>query len=1163
VTAPPDRVPAVADRRAASDRVSAAAARLAEARATLPPGAIELACHAAVPVAVDPTLLNLLRVNFFVDPPYDLPWPVEAALLTSPLFKELGGDLYEIDDDLRRQLLISLRTTYGPDRAVQVALLLERYCDRPGVWSAHPSLEQAQQLTAIGIIDPPAAQRWLEEAAEDAGAQVGLSKEWFVAMGGRLDRRPDPELRLGAETEEAVGLLPDDAAVRRLAELGLLPGADLALIRNALRSVRTDPATAALALLDPLSGPPQPPPDDDGPLPLTDLLRDTPMWEDHRGGRLVPVPFGIDWDGRSVTVAQLDLVAHGRHGRVVAPVGTGRREFLRTVVLAFAAVHPPHELELLLIDAAGVGTFTGLDLPHTVGIITGPLTPIGADRLADDVLRELRGRGTRPAPNLLVVIDDYLDLPERPGLVAGLLDADDAGVHVLLAARSHDVILQGVRDRRGRGYEVELGAATAGQPGVGVLRLAGGSSERFAAAATFVPHAPGSAETVAERLVATMSARAAPRPWIAVPVPVRQPQLLDLLGPRRVVPSRGLTTDSTARWSRTVGLAGVVGRKDAPGYEPFELDLSRGNVAIVGSPYTGRVDVLIALVLSLALTNTPDEVQFVLLDRNGGLAPLAALPHVFLMADDADEDARTDALRQVRQDGLVSGDRHVFVVVNRRRPAGADGMHLSEIAALGSAPGVHVLISADAWDEAGVLESFATRLETKLDDPSTSRIDPARAADLLRESLDCGLAPNGEHFVVGLIAESRTHNARAAAALAASIAAHWQGAPVQPADYYFISHVRDDPRSVAYARALHREVGAVVRRELGLGDDVPVGLAAFELPSTLTTATRLVHTLSVCQAFISVESAGYMHSATCAREWNLFRVRAHAGAAITVVNGFVMERAEVGSAEFGRLVQQIAEKVVTNVRQSTVQREPKPRGYGEVPESFLLRKPRFALVIGTSRFDDRTLGDLPLVRQDAAEIAEALGDPLIGRFVVTTVLDGRVQDIQEAIVDFLAGRSSDDEVVIYLAGHALPDGGGPLLAGADTTSARPWLTGIAVDWLSRQLNSCQARQQVVIMELCLALDDRGFQGGVDAVGVNRAWLIGSYTRGHGAPTFTRLLLRSMRDGAREGFGDESGRITVDAAFQHALPWHRGGRSGRPTKRVAGDAGHLPLTVERR
>jgi tetratricopeptide (TPR) repeat protein/catechol 2,3-dioxygenase-like lactoylglutathione lyase family enzyme len=205
----------------------------------LPAGAVELACHAALPVVIDPTFLNLLRINFFMDPPDDLPWTVEADLLASPLFRELGGELFEIDEDLRRLLLVSLRTRYGTERVEQVALLLERYCDEPGVWGGQPYLAQAQRLTVVGIVEPAAAISWLDDIQTDGASHVDLSSDWIVAMRGRLTAQPAAETTLGDEIAEAVQRLRDgDPAARtELTALDLLPGTDRDAIRAAQEEI--------------------------------------------------------------------------------------------------------------------------------------------------------------------------------------------------------------------------------------------------------------------------------------------------------------------------------------------------------------------------------------------------------------------------------------------------------------------------------------------------------------------------------------------------------------------------------------------------------------------------------------------------------------------------------------------------------------------------------------------------------------------------------------------------------------------------------------------------------------------------------------------------------------------------------------------------------------
>ncbi|WP_231954469.1 tetratricopeptide repeat protein [Actinoplanes derwentensis] len=189
-------------------------------------------------MVVDPTFLNLLRINFFMDPPDDLPWTVEAELLGSPLFRELGGELFEIDPELRRWLLVSLQSVYRWERTERVALLLERYSDLVGAWSGEPYLAQAQRLTALSVLHPAKALRWLDDVQTDVTAQVELSPDWFVAMRGRLEAQPVSTVRLDGEIGAAAQRLRlgDSAARADLTALGLLPGSDVAAVSVALRS---------------------------------------------------------------------------------------------------------------------------------------------------------------------------------------------------------------------------------------------------------------------------------------------------------------------------------------------------------------------------------------------------------------------------------------------------------------------------------------------------------------------------------------------------------------------------------------------------------------------------------------------------------------------------------------------------------------------------------------------------------------------------------------------------------------------------------------------------------------------------------------------------------------------------------------------------------------
>ncbi|MFF5234418.1 diguanylate cyclase domain-containing protein [Dactylosporangium sp. NPDC000521] len=693
---------------------SAAAARLAEARSALPPGALDLACHAAVPVAVDPTLLNLLRINFFLDPPDELPWTVEADLLGSPLFRELGGDLYEIEPDLRRHLLVSLGTRYGVERAVQVALLLERYCDRPGVWGGQPLLLHAQQLTALSIIDPPAASRWLDEAGDGTSAPVQLSPDWFVAMRGRLAAQPDPALRVADEIEAALTRLRagDTGVLPLLGELALLPGADVAPIRVALLDLADDAAAPLLRLLARVEPVDASTAETDRPVPLH-LLLDQSLAQP----QMMAVPVGIH-EGRPLYLA---LVTDQLVGTVAGSTKHARADMLRSIALAFACTYRPSEVNLVLLDTTGDRVFDDLHvLPHVVAAVTD------LSRLEDRrrLHRAIRDRAGSPAPKpKCVTLAIGSDAVKAASLHSHAADDSDEEVTTLAVTLDNPPPLADVLiETRERPMPVQMLPAT----------TAVAYDERRTVA-----------DMLIDRVVARHPDRQAP---IWVPARANRPTLDELLAR---LPADG----------RALGVAGGIDEASHRDHEPFAVDLDAGNVAVVGRTYSGKSTILLSLVLSLAQRRSPDQLEFFIVGPADPLGDLAGLPHVAQYAPRPDADLIARVRRAMQARRLPSGPSTVLVVndVPDLLPL------VEEIRRSGPTSSIRVLVSATSWES---LDRFEIELETTLDDPADSRIDPGQYVDTVR-SMSHGLAPGGVPFVIPLI----DHVERSVSRIAAS----WTG----------------------------------------------------------------------------------------------------------------------------------------------------------------------------------------------------------------------------------------------------------------------------------------------------------------------------------------------------------------------------------------------------
>jgi lipid-A-disaccharide synthase-like uncharacterized protein len=146
--------------------------------------ALELACHAALPVAFNAELLHLLRINFFLDTSEDLDYDAEFQLLLSPLCREIDEDLYEIEPEIRDILLPRLQIDNGA-RLRDVASLLKQYiCETQ--WDDRVELQRAQQLTALFRLDRHKSREWLKVNESQI---VQGEQDWYVAMNQDIHRQ--------------------------------------------------------------------------------------------------------------------------------------------------------------------------------------------------------------------------------------------------------------------------------------------------------------------------------------------------------------------------------------------------------------------------------------------------------------------------------------------------------------------------------------------------------------------------------------------------------------------------------------------------------------------------------------------------------------------------------------------------------------------------------------------------------------------------------------------------------------------------------------------------------------------------------------------------------------------------------------------------------------
>ncbi|MBT0772846.1 type VII secretion protein EccCa [Kineosporia sp. J2-2] len=246
--------------------------------------------------------------------------------------------------------------------------------------------------------------------------------------------------------------------------------------------------------------------------------------------------------------------------------------------------------------------------------------------------------------------------------------------------------------------------------------------------------------------------------------PLTTPVPLDALLPGVLPdPVRGMSVPDPSLHGRLRVPLGMVDRPYDQSRELLSADLSgsAGHVAVVGAPQTGKSTLLRTLMIALALTHTPAEVQFYGLDfGGGGLTSISMLPHVGSVAGRRERDRVVRTVEQLfqvmeRRETLFT-ERGVDSMTTYRklREAGEiedpygdvflviDGWYtvkneyadieprIGELASRGLSFGVHVMIAATRWSEIRpwLRDLITTRFELRLGDSMESEVGSRKAA---------------------------------------------------------------------------------------------------------------------------------------------------------------------------------------------------------------------------------------------------------------------------------------------------------------------------------------------------------------------------------------------------------------------------------------------------
>ena len=218
---------------------------------------------------------------------------------------------------------------------------------------------------------------------------------------------------------------------------------------------------------------------------------------------------------------------------------------------------------------------------------------------------------------------------------------------------------------------------------------------------------------------------------------------------------------------------------------------------------------------------------------------------------------------------------------------------------------------------------------------------------------------------------------------------------------------------------------------------------------------------------------------------------------------------------------------------------------------------RLALIVANDEYDHPGLRRLDAPAQDAAALAQVLGDPGVGGFEVKVMRNRSTQKIRTAIERFFVDCKRDDLLLLHFSCHGLKDAAGDLFLAMKNT--RPDLlasTGLDADFVNRMMVSSRAKGIVLFLDCCYG---GAFPKGVQVRAAGEAQVLdafagqatvaggrgrvvvsasnamqysfeaGELSDGTASPSvFTGALVEALTSGAADKDGD--GRIGINELF---------------------------------
>ena len=410
--------------------------------------------------------------------------------------------------------------------------------------------------------------------------------------------------------------------------------------------------------------------------------------------------------GLGGTTFQLDLheKGHGPHGLVAGTTGSGKSEFLQTLILSLSLNYHPHELAFILIDYKGGGMANLFKkLPHVCGIITNlggnqtnrALASIRGEVAKRQALFDKAGVNhidkyqrmvrknemTEQMPHLIIIIDEFAELKdEKPEFISELVSTARVGrsygIHLILATQKPSGVVdsqiwsnarfkvclkvQNTEDSREMLKRPDAAAITV--PGRAYLQV--GNDEVFElfqsawSGAEYHDKNDNDAESIKEveldgtrlpldrsifrndkkiqstelshmvELICSEAEKSGIKgidgPWLP-PLPDRL--YLDNILTEYIAGLKGEKDGVRKGWA--TACLGLADNPSAQSQFPVVLNFANeGHIVILGAPASGKTTLLKTLILSLGMTNSPEDAWFYILDFGGRtMSVFEEMPH--------------------------------------------------------------------------------------------------------------------------------------------------------------------------------------------------------------------------------------------------------------------------------------------------------------------------------------------------------------------------------------------------------------------------------------------------------------------------------------------------------------------------------------------------------